>query len=135
RCPADLAYQVPVRLGRQVVGRRAVPEVGVHHDAEALELLEIAVHRRGVDVRRQLADDDEQLLRGRVVRTFDQRGEHEAAGGGDPRAAVAELGDQFVDGGAHDSRIAATGRHRLSEALGFWTLLRAGRVLILWVGS
>ena len=125
----------PCAFGGQVVGRRPVSEVGVHDDPEALELLEIAIDGRGVDVRRQRPDRDEQLLGGRVVCPFHQRGEHQAAGGGDPGAAVAELGDQFIDGAAHDSRIAATGSHRPDEAPGSWTLLRAGRVLILWVGS
>jgi hypothetical protein len=70
-----------------------------------------------------------------VVRPLDQRCKDETTSGGYPRAPVAELGDQFVDGAAHDSRIAASGYRRLLDAVGFWTLLRAGRVLIPWVGS
>ena len=65
RRAAHLADEVAVGLGRQVVGRRAVPEVGVDDDAEALELLEVAIHRGGVDVGRERANRDEQLLGGR----------------------------------------------------------------------
>ena len=47
---ALLAQEVPVDGARQVVGGRAVTEVRVHDDAEALELIEVAIDGREVDV-------------------------------------------------------------------------------------
>ena len=45
QAPALLAHEVPVHRRREVVGRRPVTEVGVDDDAEALELLEVAIDR------------------------------------------------------------------------------------------
>ena len=50
---ADLADEMAVCLGGEVIGGRAVPEVGVDHHAEALELLEVPVDGGGVHIRRE----------------------------------------------------------------------------------
>lgn len=58
---ALLADQVPMCCASQVIGRRAVPEMGVHDHAESFELLKVAVDGRdrhvrcvSLDLRREL---------------------------------------------------------------------------------
>ena len=48
--PAVLAHEVTVHRGGQVICRWAMPEMGVHDDTEALQLVEVAVDGREVDV-------------------------------------------------------------------------------------
>ena len=115
-------------LGREVVRRCAVPEVGVDHHAEAFELLEVPVHGRGVHIRRELSHHGEQLLGGRVLGALDERGEDQAPGGRHPRAALSQLGHELLDRiRGHVLRIAALdrlppGRSRwLLDAIACWS--------------
>ena len=50
--PARLADEVAVGQGSQLVGGGAVPKVGVDDDAELLEVLQVAVDGRDVDLGR-----------------------------------------------------------------------------------
>jgi hypothetical protein len=52
---ALLAHQVPVGSFGEVIGGGPVTQVGVDDHAESLELLEVPVHRGGIDVRRDPA--------------------------------------------------------------------------------
>jgi hypothetical protein len=49
--PALLADQMAVGPSGQVVGGRAVRQVGVQHDSQPLEFVEVAVDGREVDIR------------------------------------------------------------------------------------
>ena len=51
--PAGLADEVPVALGGEVVGRRAMAEMGMDDDTEPLELLEVAIDGRQVHIGRE----------------------------------------------------------------------------------
>ena len=62
----------------QVVRRRTVTEVGVDHDTEALELFEVAVDRREVDVGGLGLHLDGQLLGSPVARVSEERPEDDA---------------------------------------------------------
>jgi hypothetical protein len=108
---ADFAHEVAVRLGGQVVRRGAVPQMVVDDDAEALELLQVPVDSRRVDVWRQGPDRDEQLLGRRVAGALDQRREHQASSRGHPRTAISQLCDELIDSGrGHTHRISARQR-------------------------
>jgi hypothetical protein len=122
---AYLADEVAVGLGRQVVCGGSMPEMGVDDDAQALELLEIAVDGRRVDVGSEGADRDQEFLGGGVVHPLDQSGEDQPAGGGHPGTAVAELGDEFFDRAAHSLRIA------LVAAIAWTVQLAPGRCCVL----
>ena len=50
--PAHVANEMAVIVGGQVIRRRPMPEMTMDHDAEPLELVEVAVDRRHVDVGR-----------------------------------------------------------------------------------
>jgi hypothetical protein len=54
--PAPLAHEMPVRLRGELVGSRPVAEVRVDHQADPLELVEVAVHGGDVHVRNPLLD-------------------------------------------------------------------------------
>ena len=78
--PAGLADQMAVGLGGQVVGGRAVAQVGVDDDPEPLELVEVAVDGREVDVGGRGLDLGGQLF-GRAVAGGPRRGSRGGAGG------------------------------------------------------
>jgi hypothetical protein len=122
---ADLADEVAVCLGRQVVCGGTVSEVCMDDDAQALELLEVAIDGGSVDVGGEGADRDQELLGGGVVHPLDQRGEDQPACGGHPGTAVAELGDEFFDRAAHLLRIA------LVEVTAWTVQLAPGRCCVL----
>ena len=89
--PAVLADQVHVaRVAGQVIRRRAVVQVGVGDEAEAVEQLERPVDRGDVDALGGLLDAGRDLFRGRVVELGD-RLEDELALRGDPVAAGPQL--------------------------------------------
>jgi hypothetical protein len=49
--PALLAHEVTVHGCGQVIRGGAMPEVGVDHDTQALQLIEVAIDGREMDVR------------------------------------------------------------------------------------
>ena len=53
---ALFADEVAMGPGGQVVGGRAVPEMGVDDDPEALEVVEVSIDRRDVDLGRLRLD-------------------------------------------------------------------------------
>ena len=71
--------RVAVDRAGQVVRGRPVAEVRVHHHAESLELLEVAVDRRDVDVGILGLDLERELLGRPVARGGEEGTQQEAA--------------------------------------------------------
>ena len=69
--PARFAHEMPVRLRGQVIEGRSVPEVSMDDDSEPLELVEVPVDGRQVDVGSAGLDLGSQLFGGPVPRTFE----------------------------------------------------------------
>ena len=89
---AAAADQMDVRLlGRRVVGRSAVIEMGMGDETELLEELEVAVDGRDVDRMSSGTDFDADVFRGRVTEPRD-RFQDELALRGQPIATLAQLG-------------------------------------------
>jgi hypothetical protein len=70
--PAAFADEMAVVDRSHVVDRRSVAEVGVGDDAELLELLEIAVDGRRVDIWSSGLDRARERLRGRVLGALEE---------------------------------------------------------------
>lgn len=92
---ALLADEMAMRAVRQVVGRRTMPDVRVHDDAETLQLLEVAIDRREMHVRHLRLHRSGQIFRGRVVRRLEEDFQEEPACG---RRSATLLPDQGKDG-------------------------------------
>jgi hypothetical protein len=82
--PQDSQTKMAVGLGGQVVGGRAVAQMGVDDHAEAFELVEVPVDGREVDVGGRGLDLGGQLLGRAVMATLEETAEEEPAGGRDP---------------------------------------------------
>ena len=97
RHPTTLATdQVDVLgLRRGMVGRRTVAEVGMLDEADLLEQLQRAVHRRDVHAGRPLHDPGMHILRRRVAEVGDGF-EDQLTLGGQPETTRAQLGLQLV---------------------------------------
>ena len=98
---ADEVYVCP--LARRVIGRRAVPEVGVVDQAELLEQLEGPVDGRNVDAAGHLANLGDDVLGGGVPELRDSL-QDELALGGEPVSPGAQLRLPFRSGG-HDPSV------------------------------
>ena len=101
---ALLAHEVAVGAGRQVVGGRAVPEMGVDHHTQPLEIVEVPVDRGDVHLGRHGLDAS--APSSSAVRCPESRRAPAAAGPGarDPSAVLAEQGQgplDAVDAGHH----------------------------------
>ena len=123
----------------QVVRGGTVPEVRMDDDAESLELLEVAIDRRQVDVRGLRLDDRGEVLGAVMPRVVEDGLEEQAPRVRDPPAAFADEGEDVVDradvvpgcvcaeGNAHDPTTVRPGcflqviRICLSVAIATWT--------------
>ena len=95
--PALFADQMPVSERSQMIGGRTMAEVRVDHHPEALELIEITINRRQVDVRRPAMDLLRELLGGPVARGVEESMEQKPARAGDPTAVSPEKFQHFLD--------------------------------------
>ena len=82
--PARLADEMAVRLRRQMVRGRAVPEMGMDDDPEPLQFVQVAVDGRQVDVGSGSLDRGRQLFGRPVGASLEEAAEQQASGGGDP---------------------------------------------------
>jgi len=92
-----LADEMAVRAVREVVGRRTMPDVRVHDDAETLQLLEVAIDRREVHVRHLRLHRSGQILRGGMVRRLEEDFQEEPAGGRGSAPLLPHQGQDGVD--------------------------------------
>jgi hypothetical protein len=97
------AHKVTMSRGGKVVGRGAVAEMRVLDDPEPLQLLQVAVDRREVDVGSELLDRARKLLRGAVPTGLDEASDEESARRRDAMTRCAQQLDDLLD---DDSRIA-----------------------------
>jgi len=65
-------------MGRQLIGSRTMSQMRVHHHTDALELLEIAIDSRHVNVRGTSLDGCGKVLRGEVVLRVEEHLENDA---------------------------------------------------------
>ena len=113
--PALLADEVPVRRSREVVRRGPVAKVRVDDHAQSLELVEVAIDGRKVDVGRLLLHLGRQVLRRVVALGVEQGPQQQAARRRDPPALLAhDVEDAFDRGGV--SRVDHRGTLGLAHA-------------------
>ena len=79
RAAAVLAHEMAMGAGGQVVGGRAVPEVGMDDDPEPFELLEVPVDGGEVDVGSSRLDDGRQILGAVMARVVEDGLQEQAA--------------------------------------------------------
>ena len=82
----------------EMVRGRTVTEMRMHHDAEALELVEVAVHRRQVHVGGARLDLRGELFGGAVARAVVEAFEQQPARAGDARAPGTQARQDRLDG-------------------------------------
>lgn len=94
---ADLTDQMSVRLGCEMVGRGTVTQVRVNDDAASLELVEITVNRREMDVRRNALNLFRQFLGGPMRSLLKETAEQDPSRGGGAAAAFAQKIQDLFD--------------------------------------
>lgn len=94
---ALLADEVAVTLAREVIGRRAVAEMGMDDHAKSLELLEVSIDRREMHVWRFGLHLSCELFRGAVSLCVEQAAEQQATRGRDPAALRAQEIERSFD--------------------------------------
>jgi hypothetical protein len=114
RRPTLLADEVPVGRRGQVIGGRPVADVGVDHDAQALELVEVAVDGRGVHVGQLGLHGCRQLLGAPVLAGREERAEEDPPRRGDPSPVLSHHGQHVFDPGVGAGRVGV----RVSAAVG-----------------
>ena len=95
---AVFAHEVAMGTGGQVVRGRTMPEMGMDDDAEPLQLLEVAIDGRQVHVGGPRLDDGGEVLGAVVARVVEDGLEEQAPRVRDPPAALADQGEDVVDG-------------------------------------
>jgi hypothetical protein len=83
--------------GGQVVGSRPVPEMGVDHDPEPLEIVEVPVDRRDVHLGRERLDLGTQLLRGAMAFGIEQGPKQQHPRARDPSTSFSEQRQRTLD--------------------------------------
>ena len=96
--PALLTDEVSVRPCGQMVGGGTVSEMGVDDDAQALQIVEIPVDGRHVDLGRDGLDLGPQFVGGPVPRGSEQRVEEEDSRAGHPSPLGPQQGQRPLDG-------------------------------------
>ena len=98
RVATVFADEVAMGTGGQVVRGRPMPEMGMDDNAEPLQLLQVAIDRRQVDVGGSRLDEDGEVLGAVVAGIVEDGLEEQAAGVRDPPAALADQGEDVVNG-------------------------------------
>ena len=89
--------KVTVIVTREVIGRWAVSEMDMLNDAEVLQLIEIAIDSRQVDIWRDALDIGGEFFDGAVPIAFVEALEQHAAGGRDPPPFGTQPLDHLLD--------------------------------------
>ena len=98
RVATVFADEVAMGTGGQVVRGRPMPEMGMDDDAEPLQLLQVAIDRRQVDVGGPRLDEDGEVLGAVVAGVVEDGLEEQATGVRDPPATLADQGEHVVNG-------------------------------------
>lgn len=102
---AGFADEVPVRRSRQVIGGRPVAKVRVNDDTQPLQLIEVPVNSRQVDIRCLRLDRRRQILCRVVAVAIEENPQEKAPRRCDPSPVLAK----HVEGALHCGGVAGPG--------------------------
>jgi hypothetical protein len=93
----DLAHQMAVRFGGEVIRRRTVTQVRVHDDAETFKLIKVAIDGGEMHVRRDALDLFGEFFRGAVRTLFEETSQQNSPRGRRSTPAFAEQIEHFFN--------------------------------------
>lgn len=105
RGAAVLADEMAVNLRRKVVGSGTMTEMGVRHNPQTLEFVEIPIHRGKVDVRRAPLKVVGDLLSGEVSLRLDETPDQKPPRSRDPVPLGPEHREDVLDALFEDRRV------------------------------